>query len=69
MTTATMNALNASAVRSAPQFRKPSFLEIRAALPDMPSAEGFAARSANVLARVALAAVPFGAIGWMFLAH
>jgi hypothetical protein len=69
MTTATMNALNASAVRSASQFRKPSFLEIRAALPDMPMQGGFAARTASLAARVALAAVPFGAIGWMFLAH
>jgi len=69
MTTATMNALNASAVRSAPQFGKLSFLEIRAALPDMPMQGGFAARTASLAARVALAAVPFGAIGWMFLAH
>jgi hypothetical protein len=73
MTTATMNALNASAVRSASQFRQPSFLEVRAALPDMPrdmaTQGGFAARAASVAARAALAAVPFGAIGWMFLAH
>lgn len=63
MTTSTMNATTFSAPRA---FTKPSFLDIRAALPDMPAEGSLAARVAGVLARAAIATVPFLALGGMF---
>jgi hypothetical protein len=65
MTTMTMNA----GFQSAAAFSKPSFAEIRAALPDMPAEGTLYARVAGAAGRVTLAAVPFAAVGWMFLAH
>ncbi len=62
MTTMTMNA----GFQSAAAFSKPSFAEIRAALPDMPAEGSLTARLAGVVARAALAAIPFVALGGMF---
>ena len=63
MTTTTMNALNGTA-----RARLPSF-DIRAALPDMPAQDSLAFTILSITGRAVLAALPFGAIGWMFLAH
>ncbi len=68
MTTMTMNSANAGALRAA-SFRKPSFADIRASLPDMPAQDGVFAQLAGVLTGVALAAVPFGAVAWLFIAN
>jgi hypothetical protein len=54
---------------SARGFSKPSFAEIRAALPDMPAEGTLYARVSGVVGRAMLAAVPFAAVGWMFIAH
>jgi hypothetical protein len=63
MTTMTMNALNGTAHAKLPSF------DIRAALPDMPRQGSLAFTILSITGRLTLAAVPFGAIGWMFLAH
>jgi hypothetical protein len=57
MTTTTMNAATFSAPRT---------FDIRAALPDMPAEGSLTARLAGVVARAALAAIPFVALGGMF---
>jgi hypothetical protein len=67
MTTTTMNGLNAGF--GAASFKKPSFLDMRAALPDMPAEGTTLAHIANVATRVSLAAVPFVALGWLFIAR
>jgi hypothetical protein len=68
MTTMTMNAANGRTFGGA-SFRKPSFADIRAAFPDMPAQDGVLAQLGGVLTGVALAAVPFAAIGWLFIAN
>jgi hypothetical protein len=63
MTTTTMNTTAFASTRA---FAKPSFADIRAALPDMPAEGSLANRVAGVVVRAALAAVPFVALGSMF---
>jgi hypothetical protein len=63
MTTLTMNSFGSAS------FKKPSFLEIRAALPDMQAEGTTMEQIANVVTRVSLAAVPFVALGWLFIAR
>jgi hypothetical protein len=68
MTTTTFTAMNGSLVQ-APTFAKPSFAQIRASLPDMPEQGSLVANAANVASRLALAAVPFAGLGWLFFAR
>jgi len=63
MSTTTMNALHGNSGLKLASF------DIRAALPDMPAQGSLAFTILGVTGRVLLAGVPFGAIGWMFLAH
>ena len=63
MTTTTIAAATFGSART---FAKPSFIELRGALPDMPAEGSLAARAAGVALRAALAAVPFVALGGMF---
>jgi hypothetical protein len=51
----------------APSFKMPNFAAMRAALPDMPARESTATIVAGVAGRLALAAVPFCALGWLFI--
>jgi hypothetical protein len=69
MTTITYNNLSTAGLRTQPSFKMPNFVERRAALPDMAAEGTLVARAVDVVSAVALAAVPFSAIGWMFLAH
>jgi hypothetical protein len=69
MTTTTLNALNSANLRSAAPFFKPNFADIRAALPDMPAQDGVLAHVGAVAAGVAMAAVPFAGVAWLFLAN
>jgi len=68
MSTITFSAMNGSLVQ-APRFAKPSFAQIRASLPDMPAEAGFATTAVTTALRLALAAVPFAALGWLFFAR
>jgi hypothetical protein len=68
MTTSTMNALHTS-LRAAPAFKIPASVKSLATRPDMPADGSLFARTLEVVSHAALAAVPFGAIAWMFLAH
>ena len=45
----------------------PNFAQVRAALPDMPATDSTASIVAGVAGRLALAAVPFCALGWLFI--
>jgi hypothetical protein len=69
MTTITMNALNTRSRRAAPAFKTQTYVQVRAAMPDGPAEASLLARTLDVVSHAALAAVPFGAIAWMFLAH
>jgi hypothetical protein len=68
MTTITMNAANVVAVRAVPAFKMPNFVEVRAALPDMPAQGSVLDHAMGVAAGVAAASVPFAALCWMFVA-
>jgi hypothetical protein len=77
MTTATtLNGLNRSLISgaaggapryTAASFKMPNFAQVRAALPDMPATDSTASIVAGVAGRLALAAVPFCALGWLFI--
>lgn len=77
MNATTLNGMNrtlaSGTVRRAPQagasFKMPNFHQVRAALPDLPSTESVASVAAGVALRLTLAAVPFGALSWLFLAR
>jgi hypothetical protein len=77
MNATTLNGMNrtlaSGTVRRAPQagasFKMPNFHQVRAALPDLPSTESMASVAAGVALRLTLAAVPFGALSWLFLAR
>jgi len=68
VTTITYNAMN-TAARSMPGFKRPGYVERRAALPDMETVETPAARAVDVMSRLAIAAVPFAALAWLFVAR
>ena len=69
MTTAsTMSALNSHMLPMAPRISFRRFVMLREAMPDMPAPSTFEA-AGRVLTRLALASVPFGALGWLFIAH
>jgi hypothetical protein len=78
MNATTLNGMNrtlaSGTVRRASQvgassFKMPNFHQVRAALPDLPSTESVASVAAGVALRLTLAAVPFGALSWLFLAR
>ncbi len=72
MTTTTLNGYNhtlASSVAGTPSFKLPNFAAMRAALPDMPVRDSAVSIVAGVAGRLALAAVPFCALGWLFIAR
>jgi len=73
MSTTTFNAINASLVQ-APRHSamgpvSMQFAQMRASLPDLPAEAGFAAGALTVASRLALAAIPFAALGWLFVAR
>lgn len=68
MTTTTMNHLYAAQVQAS-GLGKPSFAQIRANLPELPEQAGFAAGAGTVALRLALAAIPFATLGWLFFAR
>jgi hypothetical protein len=68
VTVLTFNAMN-TAARSMPAFKRPGFVERRAALPDMETVETPAVRAVDVMSRIAIAAVPFTALAWLFVAR
>jgi hypothetical protein len=68
VTAITYRAVNAPA-RTAPTFKRAGFVERRAALPDMERVETPAARAGDVMSRLAIAAVPFAALAWLFVAR
>ncbi len=68
MTAITYSAVNATA-RTAPAFKLADFVERRAALPDIERVETPAARAVDVMSRLAIAAVPFAALTWLFVAR
>ena len=68
MITTTFTAMDGSLAK-APRFAKPSFAQFRASLPDMPPEGSLLANAGNVATRLALAAVPFVALGWLFFAR
>ncbi len=76
MSATTLNGLNSTLTlgrgnrapqRAAASFKMPNFQQVRAALPDMPARESAASVAAGVAMRLTLAAVPFGALGWLFI--
>ena len=69
MTTTTMNALNVHSLRPAHAFKIPAHVQNRATLGELPAEQSLFARTLEIVSQAALAAVPFVAIGWMFLAH
>ena len=68
MTTATLTARNGYAFSPVYRGKKASFAEIRAALPDMPAEGAALANALTVAGRLALAAVPFVALSYLFIA-
>ena len=73
MTTATMNAMNASmtgarTAKSAPSLAFAKFLQQRAALPEMPEQESHASAFTSVVLRLAAAAVPVAGLAWLAVA-
>jgi hypothetical protein len=68
MSTVTVNALNVAVARGVPAFKMPNFVQVRASLPDMPAQGTVVDHVVAVAAGVAAAAVPFGALCWMFVA-
>ncbi len=77
MTTAiTLNGLNRSLIsgaaggaprHSAASFKMPNFAQVRASLPDMPVTDSTVSIVAGAVGRLALAAVPFCGLGWLFI--
>jgi hypothetical protein len=61
--------LNAGATVSLPRFTKPAFIDIRAALPDMPAQGSLLARALDTAGQVVLATVPFAVLSWIFIAY
>ncbi len=59
MTTITFNTLNPAALRTQPSVN----------MPNIGQHSAWFARATEILSGAALAAVPFTAIGWMFIAH
>jgi hypothetical protein len=58
-----------NSARTAPWFKRAGFVERRAALPDMDTVETPVARAVDVMSRIAIAAVPFTALAWLFVAR
>ncbi len=69
MTTITFDALNTAGARTQLNFKMQSFFQHLEVLHELAPTGTLLARAADVAAGTALAAVPFAAIGWMFLAH
>jgi hypothetical protein len=63
-----MSALNSHLLPAAPRFTFSRFAQVRAAMPQMPTPSTMAAVG-SVAGRIVLATVPFGALGWMFIAY
>jgi hypothetical protein len=67
-TTTTMSALNSNLFAPAPRISLKHVAQLRAALPQMPSQDSIT-EGVNVIGRFTLAAVPFAALGWLFIAN
>jgi hypothetical protein len=63
-----MGALNTIRVQTAPRFELPSFAKMRAKLPTMKDESGSVAAIAGMVVKGVLAAVPFAALAWLFVA-
>jgi hypothetical protein len=69
MTTITFDALNTNSQRPQFSFKAHSFFQRLEVLHDLAPTGTLLARTADVAVGAALAAIPFAAIGWLFLAH
>ncbi|HTZ71890.1 MAG TPA: hypothetical protein VMB71_14635 [Acetobacteraceae bacterium] len=68
MTTMTFTALNTTGLRTVASHNEPAFAAVRAALRVTPARRQVLARAFEVVSGATMAAVPFAAIAWMFVA-
>ena len=69
MTAITFTAANASVFGPLPRASKKNSFARRAALPDLDAHGSLLHRVAETLSHAALAAVPFAALAWLFIAR
>jgi hypothetical protein len=74
MTTATtLNGFDRSLISGAAggsyQFKAPSLRKFSPVMPEMPSLDSKASVVAGVAGRLALAAIPFAGLGWLFISR
>ncbi len=69
MTTITFDALNSASQRGQFSFTAQSFFQRLETLAELAPQGSLIARTVDVAVGTTLAAIPFAAIGWLFLAH